>query len=107
MLASAQRDTALSILDSDLARISSLYKECFLAMGRGAMLIYATDIIEGSLPNKHNYRKKEEILDVFNASTSHDELGRMINNYDHKHEGIMILITSYSNATFFVTVKLK
>ena len=71
------------------------------------MLTYAIDIIEGKLPNKHNYRKKEEILDVFNASTSHDKLERIINKYDHKHEGIMTLITSYSNATFFVIVKLK
>jgi hypothetical protein len=66
----------------------------------------ASDIIEGKLPNKHNYREREEILDVFDASISHDELERMI-NYDHKHEGIMTLIRSYSNATFFVTVKLK
>jgi hypothetical protein len=107
MSAIAQRDKALSVLDSNLEQLSSLYKECFLAIGRGAMLIHASDIIEGRLPNKHNYRKKEEILDVFDASTSHDELERMINNYDHKHEGIMTLITSYSNATFFVTVKLK
>lgn len=107
MSAIAQRDKALSVLDSNLEQLSSLYKECVLAIGRGAMLIHASDIIEGRLPNKHNYRKKEEILDVFDASTSHDELERMINNYDHNHEGIMTLITSYSNATFFVTVKLK
>ena len=81
MSAIAQRDKALSVLDSNLAKFSSLYKESFLAMGRGAMLLYATDIIEGRLPNKHNYRKKEEILDVFDASTSHDELERIINNY--------------------------
>ena len=107
MSAITQRDKALSVLDSNLAQLSTLYKECFLAMGRGAMLIYASDIIEGRLPNKHNYRKKEEILDVFDTSTSHAELERMIDNYDHKHEGIMTLVTSYSNATFFVTVKLK
>lgn len=71
------------------------------------MLVYASDVIEGRLPNKHDYRKIEEIFDVFDAPTSHDELEEMIDKYDHKNEGIMTLITSYSNATFFVTVKLK
>ena len=107
MSAIAQRDKALSVLDSNLAELSTLYKECFLEMGRGAMLIYASDIIEGRLPNKYNYRKKDEILDVFDAPASHAELEKMIDNYDQKHEGIMTLVTSYSNATFFVTVKLK
>jgi hypothetical protein len=107
MSAIAQRDKALSVLDSNLVQLSSLYKECFLAMGRGAMIVYAIDIIEGRLPNKHNYRNNKEILDVFDASNSYDELKKMIDNYDHSQEGIMTLITSYSNATFFVTVKLK
>jgi hypothetical protein len=31
----------------------------------------------------------------------------MINNYDQKNEGVLALITNYSNATFFVTVKFK
>ncbi len=70
MSAIAQRDKALSVLDSNLVQLSSLYKECFLSIGRGAMLIYASDIIKGKLPNKHNYREKEEILDVFDASNS-------------------------------------
>ena len=107
MSAITQRDEALSVLDSILAQLSTLFKECFLAMGRGAMLIYASDIIEGRLPNKHDYRKKEEILDVFDSSASHAALERMIDNYDHNYEGIMTLVTSYSNATFFVTIKLK
>jgi hypothetical protein len=44
---------------------------------------------------------------VFDALTSHDKLETMIDNYDHKHEGIMTLVTGDSNSTFFVTVKLK
>ena len=107
MSAMNQRDKALSVLDSNLPRLSKLYKECFLAMGRGAMLVYASDVIEGRLPSKHDYRRKEEILDVFDAPTSHAELEEMIDKYDYKSEGIMTLITSYSNATFFITVKLK
>jgi len=107
MSAINQRDKALSILDSNLAQLSKLYKECFLAMGRGAMLIYASDVIEGRPLSKYDYRTKEEILDVFDAPTSYAELKEMIEKYDHKKEGIMTLITSYSNATFFITVKFK
>jgi hypothetical protein len=71
------------------------------------MLFYASEVIDGRLPSKHDYRKKEAILDVFDASTSQAELKEMIDQYDHNNEGIMTLITSYSNATFFITVKLK
>lgn len=74
MSAIKQRDKALSILDSKLAQLSKLYKECFLTMGRGAMLIYASRVIEGRFPGKYDYRKKEEILDVFDAPASHAEL---------------------------------
>ena len=107
MSAIMQRDKAFSILDSNLTQLSKLYKECFLAMGRGVFLVYASDVIEGRLPNKHDYRKKEEILDVFDTPPSHDKLEEMINKYDYKNEGVMTLITSYSNATYFVIVKLK
>ena len=107
MSAIKQRDKAFSILDSNMAELSKLYKECFLAMGRGAMLIYASSVIEGRFPNKNDYRKKEEILDVFDAPTSHAELKEMIDKYNYNNEGIMALITNCSKATFFVTVKLK
>lgn len=103
----SQRDKAVSIINSNLGQLSSLYKECFLEMGRGAMLVYASDVIEGRLPGKFDYRKKKEILNVFDAPPSHAELKEMIDQYDYKSEGIMTLITSYSNATFFITVKLK
>ncbi|MEA3414867.1 MAG: hypothetical protein U9R02_01725 [Thermodesulfobacteriota bacterium] len=75
-------------------------------MGRGALLVYASDVIEKRLPTNHDYRKKEEILDIFDAPASHNELEQMIDKYDYKNEGIMTLITSHSNATYFVTVKL-
>lgn len=107
MSAIQQRDKALSILDLNLSQLSKLYKECFFAMGRGAMLVYASSVIEGRLPSKDDYRTKEEILDVFDALASHDELEEMVDKYDQENEGIMTLVTSYSNATFFVTVKLK
>ncbi len=101
-----QIDKALSVLNSNLAQLSKLYKECFLSMGRGALLVYASDVIENRFPTKHDYRTKEEILDIFDAPDSHNELENMIDKYDHKNQGIMTLITSHSNSTYFVTVKL-
>jgi hypothetical protein len=100
-----QRDKALSILNSNLAHLSKVYKECFLSMGRGAMLVYAIDVVDGILPDEHNYRTKREILEVFDAPKSSEQLGKMIDNYNQSKEGIMTLITDYSNATFFVTFK--
>ncbi len=107
MSAISQRDQALSILELNLTNLSKLYKECYLSMRRGALLVYASDTIERGMPSDINYRTKEEILDVFDAPTSHAELEQMIDTYDPRTEGVMTLITSYSNATFFVTFKLK
>jgi len=103
----SQRDQALSILDSNLKKLSNLYKECYLSMRRGVLIVYASDVIKRGVPSKIDYRTKEEILEVFDAPSSHAELEQMIDSYDPKTEGIMTLITSYSNATFFVTFKLK
>jgi len=85
MSAINQRDKALSVLDSKLAQLS---------MGRGALLVYASDVIEKRFPTNQDYRKKEEILDIFDAPASHNKLEKMIDKYDHKNEGIMTLITS-------------
>ncbi len=107
MSAIIQRDQALSILDSKSTLLSKLYKECYISMGRGAFLVYARNVIARGLPSEHDYRTKEEILEVFDDPASHEQLEGMINNYDQKNEGVLALITDYSNATFFVTVKLK
>jgi len=107
MSAILERDHALNILEAKSSQLSKLYRECYLSMGRGALMAYTTDVIENGVPNEHNYRTKEEILGIFNAPTSHAKLGKMIDNYEQKREGIMTLITSFSNATFFVTFKLK
>ncbi len=107
MSATNERDQALSILDSNLNELSKLYKECYLSMGKGALLVYAHDVIEMKIPNKNNYRTKEELLEVFDSPNSQDSLIEMVDNYNPKKQGILTLITSYSNATFFVTVNLK
>jgi hypothetical protein len=107
MSATNERDQVLSILDSNLKKLSKLYKECYLSMGNGALLVYAQDIIGAGIPSKMNYRTKEELLDVFDLPSSQASLVEMVDNYNPKKEGIMTLISSHSNATFFVTVNLK
>jgi hypothetical protein len=70
-------------------------------------LVYAKDVISVGIPSKNDYRTKKAMLDIFDTPSSQSELAEMMDNYDPKKEGIMTLITSYSNATFFVTFKLK
>ena len=64
------------------------------------------NIIDGKMPSKGSYRTREEMLEIFDKPDSQARLADMIDNYDPKKEGIMTLITSYSNATFFVTCRL-
>ena len=106
MTAADEKDMALSTLNGNLIALSKTYKECFLAMGKGGLLVYAQDLLNGEIPGKHHYRAKQELLDLFDQPASHNQLGDMIDNYDPKKEGIMVLITSHANATYFVTCKL-
>ena len=107
MSATAEREKALSMLNANLKALSRVYKECFLSMGKGVLLIYAEDIINGRMLGKGNYRTSAEILEIFDKPDSRTHLASMIENYEPKEEGIMTLITSDSNATFFVTCRLQ
>ena len=107
MSAINERDDALSILNPNLRQLSQVYRLCYLSMGKGALLAYAKDIISKRLPSKINYLTKEDLLDIFDSPTSESRLIKIIDNYNPRTEGILILITDYSNATFFVTVNLK
>ena len=106
MTAADERDMALSTLNGNLIALSKTYKECYLEMGKGGLLVYAQDLLNGKNPEKHHYRTKQELLELFDQPASHNQLGNMIDNYDPKKEGIMGLITSHANATYFVTCKL-
>lgn len=105
MSAITQRDQALSILDTQLKQLSKLYKECYLSNGRGALLLYARDVVASKRPSKSDYRTEEEILEIFDAPASFAQLKDMISNYDPKNEGILTLITDFANATYFITTK--
>ena len=106
MTAADERDMALSRLNGNLIALSKTYKECYLEMGKGGLLVYAQNMIKGKIPGKHHYRTKQELLELLDQPVSHDKLGNLIDNYDPKREGIMVLITSHANATYFVTCKL-
>lgn len=68
-------------------------------------MVYASDVITRNGPKKHHYRTCEEILEIFDAPASQAKLKSMINNYNQEKEGIMVIITEYSNATYFITVE--
>ncbi len=84
MSATTERDTALAILDSNLQKISKVCKECYLSVGRGALLIYAIDVLNGRIPSQIDYRTKDELIDIFDNSDSRKRLNYMIDNYEKK-----------------------
>ena len=53
-----------------------------------------------------DYNNKDQIIDLFDNRKSREDLSKLIDSYDPKNQGILILITK-SNATWFVTIKLK
>jgi hypothetical protein len=107
MSAERQRDQALKLLEPKLSQLSTLFKECYLSSGRGAVMVYASDIINGARPKKPDYRNNEEMLALFDSPSSKAKLGELMGNYNPNTEGIMVLITDDSNATYFITVKLR
>ena len=76
-------------------------------MGKGALLVYAKNVIANRLPSKIDYTTKGYLLDIFDSPASQSNLVNMVDNYNPREEGILVLITGHSNATFFVTVNLK
>ena len=105
--AEIERDKALSILGKDLPHLSKLFKECYLAQGRGALLLLAKTVLESTIPNKFDYRTKDEIMDLFDDDKSKSEISLMVEEYDPKKSGILVLVTEQANATFYITVKLS
>lgn len=101
-----ERDSALSLLEPKMIHISTLFKECYLKYGKGALLTFSNGIINGGTLSESDYQKTVDALDMFDNPNSHDDLSRLINKYNPKTEGIIIVITS-SDATWFVTAKLK
>jgi len=102
-----ERDKALSALDPFLPEISMVYRECYLSEGRGVLLVYTDSVINGKIPTEYDYTTKNDVLEIIDGIDSKASLAALLSKYDPATEGILVLITSINNASFFVTVKLK
>jgi hypothetical protein len=101
-----ERENTLKIIDKHLNFLSRIYRECYLQKGRGAIVLYPSRVENVSQLSCVDYNTKDESLDLFDNRKSRKDIAELIENYDPKNQGILILITK-TNATWFVTVKLK
>jgi hypothetical protein len=106
-LAKSERDEALSALERVLPQISKAYRECYLTQGRGALLFHAHSAIVGCIPTAHDYRSRKDLLEIFDDIDSIANLTALVDEYDPRREGILVLMTSVNNETSFLTAKLK
>ncbi len=102
-----ERDKALAALDPSWPEISLVFRECYLSAGKGALLVYTDPVIQGSLPAEDDYLTKNDVLEIIDGKDSKAGLAALLSSYDPHTEGILVLITSATNAPFFVTVKLR
>ena len=103
-----QRNKAIEILQDRLSHVSNVFRKGYLARGRGSLLLYAEDVIKNQKISVENYRDREESLFLFDVEKSKIQLAHMIDSYDPKTQGIVMLISSDpSNATWFITVTLQ
>jgi hypothetical protein len=83
-----------------------VFRECYLSAGIGALLVYTDPLINGTIPTEDDYMSKNDVLEIIDGKDSKASLAALLSNYDPHKEGILVLITSATNATFFVTAKL-
>jgi hypothetical protein len=101
-----ERDRALAALDPFWPEISLVFRECYLSAGIGALLVYTDPVINGTIPTEDDYLTKNDVLEIIDGKDSKAGLAALLGNYDPHAEGILVLITSATNAAFFHTVKL-
>lgn len=101
-----ERESTLDKLYMHLEYISRLYKECYLQKGRGAIILYPSHVDNIHQLSCINYNTEYDSLALFENNKSRGDLRKLINNYDPKKQGVLVLITK-SNATWFITVNLK
>ena len=103
-----ERENALAILDRKIYQLSKIFCECYLKKGRGSLIAHTYLIEEGYQLSHIDFHSKKESMDLFDNEYSRLKIATMIDKYDPISEGILVLITqSNSNATWFVTVRLK
>jgi hypothetical protein len=102
-----QRNKAIEILQDKISHVSNVFRKGYLENGRGSLLLYIEDVITGRKISKENYRDRDDSLFLFDYEKSRSKLAHMIDSYDPKTQGIVMLISSDpSNATCFITVTL-
>jgi hypothetical protein len=101
-----EKETTLKLLDKHLDFLSKIYKECYLQKGIGALILYPYHVDNVPQVSCIDYYTRNQSLDLFDNKKSRRDIAKLIDSYDPKIQGILILITR-SNATWFVTVKLK
>ena len=101
-----EKETTLKLINNNLDLLSILYKECYLQKGRGALILHP--FLVENIPQLSciDYNTRDQSLDLFDNKKSRKDLANLIDNYDPKIQGILVLITR-SNATWFVTVRFK
>ncbi len=101
------RNKAIEILQGKIAHVSNVLKKAYLENGRGSLLLYTEDVINYRTISKEDYRDRDDSLFLFELEKSKSKLAHMIDSYDPKTQGILILISSDpSNATWFITLTL-
>ncbi len=101
-----EREKVLKILEKQLYHLSNVFRESYLKKGRGALVV-PTCLLEGNPQiSSTAYNNRNESLALFDTANSRKDLKELIDNYDPKTAGILILITQANNASWFITVKL-
>ena len=102
------REKALEALTKQIYHLSTVFRESYLENGRGALVVHTFLLFkENYQVTSTDYRTKNQSLFLFGNKKSKEELRELIDNYDPKTEGVLILITQPDNATWFITFKLK
>jgi hypothetical protein len=101
-----ERESTLEELEKHLEYISRMYKECYLEKGRGSIILYSFHVNNIKQLSCIDYNTEDESLALFEDKKSRSDLRKLINNYDPKKQGVLVLITK-STATWFITVNLK
>ena len=101
-----ERDRALAALDPFWPEISLVFRECYLSGGIGALLVYTDPMINGTIPTEDDYLTKNDVLEMIDGKDPKASLATLLSSYDPHAEGILVLITSATNAAFFHIVKL-
>jgi len=101
------KEKALETLTKQIYHLSTVFRESYLENGRGALVVHTFLLEKNHQVSSTDYRTKKQSLFLFDSKKSKEDLQKLIDNYDPKTEGILILITQPDNATWFMTFKLK